>query len=120
MLEGGRSESRILPSKVKPLVHCSKASSRTNGTEKYPFPKEGDGGLEPIALQLMAVKYQSMTWIFHYAGGSECSGAEDAMIRKGVGCVSLALCLRYRSTYHFRPLQTAKIIHRENLIESTK
>lgn len=90
MLEGGRSESRILPSKVKPLVHCSKASSRTNGTEKYPFPKEGDGGLEPIALQLMAVKYQSMTWIFHYAGGSECSGAEDAMIRKGVGCVSLA------------------------------
>ena len=54
-----RSRNRILPSKVKPLVHCSKASSRTNGTEKYPFPKMGDGGREePIVLQLMTVKYQ--------------------------------------------------------------
>ena len=50
-LDGGN-EGRILPSKVKPLVHCSKASSRTNGTEKY-FPKVGDGGLEPIVLQLL-------------------------------------------------------------------
>ena len=46
-------ESRIPPSKVKPLVDCSKASSRTNGTKKNPFPKMGDGGLEPIVLQLM-------------------------------------------------------------------
>jgi hypothetical protein len=53
MPQDGRSESRNLPSKVKPLVQCSKASSRTNGTEKYPFPKVGDGGLESIALRLM-------------------------------------------------------------------
>ena len=105
------SESRILPSKVKPLVHCSKASSRTNGTEKYPFPKGGlgDGGLEPIVLRLILTQQWNISGPVYDVALPRCRGevsVQEQAIRQRTKTVSQLAIDNVSEGGHFRPLQT--------------